>query len=49
MILCHRAGRTHIKTFDAGPAPRIRSLIEIVRDHEAAGLDVARARCSASR
>ena len=36
MILCHQAGRTHIKTFDAGPAPRIRSLIEIVRDHERA-------------
>lgn len=36
MILCHQAGRTHIKVFEAGPAPRIRSLIEIVRDHERA-------------
>lgn len=36
MILCHQAGRTHIHVTDAGPAPRIRSLIEIVRDHERA-------------
>ncbi|MBI5171149.1 MAG: DUF1611 domain-containing protein [Candidatus Eisenbacteria bacterium] len=44
MILCHQSGRTHLKTGDAGPAPRIRSLIEIVRDHERAASWMAPAR-----
>lgn len=36
LVLCHQAGRTHLKIADAGPAPRIRSLIEVIRDHERA-------------
>ncbi len=36
MILCHQAGRTHLKVSDAGPSPRIRSLSELVRDYERA-------------
>lgn len=36
MILCHQAGRTHMKLADAGPAPRLRSLSEIIRDNERA-------------
>jgi uncharacterized NAD-dependent epimerase/dehydratase family protein len=36
MILCHQAGRTHMKLSDAGPAPRLRSLSEIIRDNERA-------------
>ena len=36
MILCHQSGRTHMKLSDAGPAPRLRSLSEIIRDNERA-------------
>jgi uncharacterized NAD-dependent epimerase/dehydratase family protein len=36
LILCHEAGRTHLKLADAGPAPRLRSLSEIIRDNERA-------------
>jgi uncharacterized NAD-dependent epimerase/dehydratase family protein len=36
LVLCHQAGRTHIKLTDAGPAPRLRSLSEILRDNERA-------------
>ena len=36
LILCHQAGRTHMKLADAGPAPRLRSLSEIIRDNERA-------------
>ncbi len=44
MVLCHQAGRTHIKTFDTGPSPRIRSLIDVARDHERAAGWVAPSR-----
>jgi len=36
LVLCHQAGRTHMKLADAGPAPRIRALSEIIRDNERA-------------
>ncbi|MEO5988784.1 MAG: DUF1611 domain-containing protein [Candidatus Eisenbacteria bacterium] len=36
LILCHQVGRTHLNISDAGPAPRIKSLSELVRDHERA-------------
>ena len=36
MVLCHAAGRTHLRVSEAGPAPRIRSLSELIRDHERA-------------
>jgi uncharacterized NAD-dependent epimerase/dehydratase family protein len=36
MILCHAAGRTHLKVSEAGPAPRIKSLSELIRDYERA-------------
>jgi uncharacterized NAD-dependent epimerase/dehydratase family protein len=36
LILCHEAGRTHLKLADGGPAPRLRSLSEIIRDNERA-------------
>ncbi len=36
MILCHVTGRTHLRVSDAGPAPRIRSLSELIRDYERA-------------
>lgn len=36
LVLCHQAGRTHIKLTDAGPAPRLRPLSEIIRDNERA-------------
>jgi uncharacterized NAD-dependent epimerase/dehydratase family protein len=36
MLLCHQAGRTHIHVADAAPAPRIRALSELIRDHERA-------------
>jgi uncharacterized NAD-dependent epimerase/dehydratase family protein len=36
LILCHQQGRTHVKVGDAGPAPRIRSLPELIRDYERA-------------
>ncbi len=36
LILCHQAGRTHMKLSDAAPAPRMRSLSEIIRDNERA-------------
>ena len=36
LILCHQHGRTHLKLGDAGPAPRIRSLSELVLDNERA-------------
>ena len=36
LVLCHHAGRTHMKLADAGPAPRLRSLSEIIRDNERA-------------
>ena len=36
MVLCHVTGRTHIRVADAGPAPRIRSLSELIRDYERA-------------
>ena len=36
LVLCHQAGRTHMKLSDAGPAPRIRALSEVVRDNERA-------------
>lgn len=34
MLLCHEHGRTHLRVGDAAPAPRIRSLTDLVRDHE---------------
>jgi uncharacterized NAD-dependent epimerase/dehydratase family protein len=36
LVLCHQAGRTHMKLTDAGPAPRLRSLSDIIRDNERA-------------
>ena len=36
LILCHQAGRTHMKLSDAGPAPKLRPLTEIIRDNERA-------------
>ena len=36
LVLCHQAGRTHMKLGDAGPAPRIRPLSEVIRDNERA-------------
>lgn len=36
LILCHQAGRTHLKLGDAGPAPKLRPLSEIIRDNERA-------------
>ncbi len=36
LVLCHQAGRTHMKLGDAGPAPKIRALSEIIRDNERA-------------
>jgi len=36
LVLCHQVGRTHLRISDAGPAPRIKSLSELVRDHERA-------------
>ncbi len=36
LVLCHQAGRTHLKLTGAGPAPKLRSLSEIIRDNERA-------------
>ncbi len=36
MVLCHQAGRTHIRIADAAPSPRIKALSELIRDHERA-------------
>ena len=36
LVLCHQAGRTHLKLMDAGPAPKLRPLSEIIRDNERA-------------
>ncbi len=36
MVLCHAAGRTHLRVSEAGPAPRIKSLSELIRDYERA-------------
>ncbi len=36
MVLCHVHGRTHLRVHDSGPAPRIRSLSELIRDYERA-------------
>lgn len=36
LVLCHQAGRTHVKLMDAGPAPKLRPLSEIIRDNERA-------------
>jgi uncharacterized NAD-dependent epimerase/dehydratase family protein len=36
LLLCHQQGRTHVRVAEAGPAPRIRSLSELVRDYERA-------------
>src|SRR5258708_5240987 len=36
LLLCHEAGRTHLRVGDAAPAPRIRSLSDLVRDNERA-------------
>jgi uncharacterized NAD-dependent epimerase/dehydratase family protein len=36
MVLCHATGRTHIRVSESGPAPRIRSLSELIRDYERA-------------
>jgi uncharacterized NAD-dependent epimerase/dehydratase family protein len=36
LILCHQHGRTHLRIHEAGPAPRIRSLSELVLDNERA-------------
>jgi len=36
LILCHQAGRTHMKLSDVGPAPKLRPLSEIIRDNERA-------------
>lgn len=36
LILCHQVGRTHMRIADSGPAPRIKSLSELVRDQERA-------------
>ena len=36
LILCHEQGRTHLKLHNSGPAPRIRSLSELMLDNERA-------------
>ena len=36
LILCHEQGRTHLRVGDSGPAPRIRSLSDLVLDNERA-------------
>ena len=36
LVLCHQVGRTHLRISDAMPAPRIRSISELVRDYERA-------------
>jgi len=36
LILCHQAGRTHMKLSDAAPAPKLGSLSQILRDNERA-------------
>ena len=36
LILCHEQGRTHLRVQDSGPAPRIRSLSDLVLDNERA-------------
>ncbi len=36
LILCHQAGRTHMKLSDAAPSPRLKSLSDIIRDNERA-------------
>ena len=36
LVLCHQAGRTHIKLMDAGPAHKLRPISEIIRDNERA-------------
>ncbi len=36
LILCHEQGRTHLRVNHSGPAPRIRSLSELVLDNERA-------------
>jgi uncharacterized NAD-dependent epimerase/dehydratase family protein len=36
MLLCHATGRTHLRIAESGPAPRIRSLSELIRDYERA-------------
>jgi uncharacterized NAD-dependent epimerase/dehydratase family protein len=36
MVLCHQSGRTHIRVTEAGPAPRVKSLSDLIRDYERA-------------
>jgi len=36
LVLCHQVGRTHMKLAGAAPAPRLRSLSELIRDNERA-------------
>ena len=36
MILCHQAGRTHMKLSDAAPAPRLGALSQVLLDNERA-------------
>jgi len=36
LVLCHQAGRTHLKLSESGPSPRLRSLAEAIRDNERA-------------
>ncbi len=36
LILCHQQGRTQLRIVDAGPAPRIRPLSELILDNERA-------------
>jgi len=36
LVLCHQVGRTHMKLAGASPAPRLRSLSELIRDNERA-------------
>lgn len=44
LVLCHAAGRTHLHVSDAAPAPRIRSLSDLVRDYERAATWMSPAR-----
>jgi uncharacterized NAD-dependent epimerase/dehydratase family protein len=36
LVLCHQAGRTHMKLGDSGTAPNIRPLPDVIRDNERA-------------
>jgi uncharacterized NAD-dependent epimerase/dehydratase family protein len=36
LLLCHQAGRTHLRSSESNPVPRIRPLVDVIRDHERA-------------